>query len=366
MLAEQETAASSIPKKMQALVLTGVSEFSVQEVDVPEPGPYEVLCRVKACAICGTDPHIIEGHTQGRWPRSYPFIPGHEWSGVVVKVGDLARGFGWQEGERVAGTSHAGCGFCRMCTTGRYNLCENYGRDDIGHRQYGHYTNGAFAEYVVHSIRSVHKIPDSLPFDQAALVDTASIALHTLKRPGINPGDIVVTMGPGPMGILTDFCARALGAARTIIVGRGERLARAAALGAEVVDYSEGDPVAAVKRLTGGKGADVTADCAGTADAIRWSIDMVRRGGKVVLTGVPLESVELPRSTVQHLVLSECDIYGVRANRGTCEEVIPMMAAGRLNVAPLITHHFPLARFAEAYEIFTKRIDGALKVIIEP
>lgn len=355
-----------IPRRMQALVLTGVSQFSVREVDVPAPGPTEVLCRVQACAICGTDPHIIEGHTRGRWPRSYPFIPGHEWSGKVVQSGEVATRFGWQVGDRVAGTSHAGCGYCRMCTTGRYNLCENYGRDDLGHRQYGHYTNGAYAEYVVHSMRSVHKIPDSLPFDQAALVDTASIALHTLKRPGINPGDTVAIMGPGPMGILTDFCARILGAARTIIVGRGERLQRAAELGAEVVDYTVADPVEQIRAITGGRGADVTCDCAGTPDAIRWSLDAARKGGKVALTGVPTETLDLSRATVQHMVLQELDIYGVRANRGTCEEVIPLMAARRIDVAPLITHHFPLAEFAEAYRVFTQREAGALKVIVEP
>lgn len=253
-----------------------------------------------------------------------------------------------------------------MCTTGRYNLCENYGRDDLGHRQYGHYTNGAFAEYVVHSIRSVHKIPDSLPFDQAALVDTASIALHTLKRPGINPGDVVVTFGPGPMGILTDFCARVMGAARTIIVGRGERLQKAAELGSEIVDYTKGDPVAQIKEMTGGRGADVTSDCAGTPEAIRWSIEAARKGGRVALTGVPIGNLELPPATVQHMVLHELDVFGVRANRGTCEEVIPLMATGKLDVSPLITHHFPLTEFAEAYRVFTQRIDGALKVIIEP
>src|SRR5436309_16059832 len=113
--------AESIPVTMQALVLTGVRQFEIRELTTPQPGRNEVLCRVDSVAISGTDLHIVEGRFPGRWPRSYPFTPGHEWSGTVVQLGDGADLFGWQLGDRVAGTSHAGCGFCRMCTIGRYN-----------------------------------------------------------------------------------------------------------------------------------------------------------------------------------------------------------------------------------------------------
>lgn len=361
-------AGGSIPRRMKAVVLTGPGEFHVGEVDVPEPGPMEVLCRVDSVAICGTDPHIIEGHTKGRWPKGYPFIPGHEWAGVVVKVGTGAERFGWAPGDRVAGTSHAGCGYCRMCTGGRYNMCENYGNSEAGHRQYGHYTNGAYADYVVHSVRSVHRVPANLPLDHAALVDPMSIALHSVKRGTVVAGDTVVIVGPGALGLMAAMCAQALGAARTIVVGRaGERLERARRLGFEVVDYQASDPVAQLRALTGGRGADLTVDCAGTEEAIVWAIDMARKGGRAVLTGVPVgPGVQLPRATLQKLVLEEMDVFGVRANRGTCEECIPLMALGRLDVRPLITHYFPLSEFPRAYEVFTKRIDGALKVILRP
>ena len=122
---------------MQALVLTAPHEFEIKsDVPIPRPGPNEVLARVRAIAICGTDAEIIEGTFKGRWPRAYPFIPGHEWSGTVVEVGVGATELGWRVGERVAGTSHAGCGYCRMCRIGRYNLCENYGREPL-HREVG-------------------------------------------------------------------------------------------------------------------------------------------------------------------------------------------------------------------------------------
>ena len=349
---------------MRALVLTAPHEFEIREdVARPVPGPNEVLCRVKAIAICGTDAEIIEGSFKGRWPRAYPFIPGHEWSGEVVEAGPVALAYGFATGTRIAGTSHSGCGYCRMCRTGRYNLCLNYGREELGHRQYGHYTQGAYAEYCVHTIKSVFKIPDAMPYDVAALCDTASIALHSVKRPGIQPGDVVASVGSGGMGLLVAMCAKALGAARVVVVGGGKRLERAKELGFEVVDYHGGDPIAAVRALTGGLGADVAIDSAGTKDSVRQAIGVVRKGGRVAFTGIPQEPVAVD---FQKIVLEEIDLYGVRANRNTMEEVIPLMADGRLPAARLITHHFELKDFREALRTFNERIDGAMKVIVEP
>ena len=236
---------------MKALVVHEPNRFSVEEVARPEPGPNEVLCRVKALAICGTDPHIIGGDFPGFWPKEFPFIPGHEWSGEVVELGPGAAELGWEVGTRVAGTSHAGCGFCRLCVEGRYNLCENYG-DERLHRQYGHYTQGAYADYVVHSVKSVFAVPDELSDEEAAMLDPTSIALHTVKRGGQAPGDSVAVIGPGVMGLLVAECARALGAGRVLVVGRGARLAKAAELGHEPVDFSGEDPVEAIRERTGG------------------------------------------------------------------------------------------------------------------
>jgi L-iditol 2-dehydrogenase len=196
---------------MRALVLRAPNDFSVEDVPRPEPGPFEVLCRVRAIAICGTDPHIIAGDYPGFWPKEFPLIPGHEWAGEVVKVGPGAAELGWKPGARVAGTSHAGCGYCRLCVEGRYNLCENYG-DERLHRQYGHNSPGAYADYVVHSVRSVFAVPDELSDEEAAMLDPASIALHTVKFGGQASGDAVVVVGPGVMGLVAAECARAGGA----------------------------------------------------------------------------------------------------------------------------------------------------------
>lgn len=353
----------ALPKEMNGVVLYGPNDFKVEKIPVPKPGPFEVLMKVKATAICGTDVGIINGKHPGKWPKSFPFTQGHEWAGDVIELGEYAEGFGWKIGDRAAGTSHAGCGVCRMCTTGRYNLCENYGKTEIGHRQYGHYSQGSFAEYMVVNIKSIHKMPDDMTYDQGALVDSTSISLHSVKRAGVNPGDTIAVFGPGALGILAIQCAHALGAAKVIVVGSGERLQTAGTFDATTVNYAEQDVVQTILDLTDGRGVDASVDTAATEDTVVQAVQVVRKGGRVAFTGIPFNPVNLP---MQNIVLNEIDLFGVRANRGTCEEVIPMIGAGKLDVDAVITHHFPLTEFPKAYETFTKRIDGALKVILEP
>jgi len=350
---------------MLAVVLTGpgVEGLTLQRVEVARPGHMELLCRVDAVYICGTDPHIVNGDYEGFWPSRYPFTPGHEWAGTVVALGAGTDAFGWRAGDRVAGTSHAGCGYCRNCASGRYNLCENYGDESRGHRQYGHYSVGAYAEYVVHSVRSVFKVPNEMSAEEAAAMDPASIALYTVKRAEMSPGDTVAVIGPGPMGLLVVQCALALGAGRVLVIGRGSRLAKAVELGGEPIDFSVEDPVDAVRRATGGSGAQCVAECAGTGETLAQAIEMVRKGGHVAAIGIPLEPAPLP---VKKLVLEEIDLHGVRANRGTCEEVLPLMVRGAIDVKKLLTHRFPLSRFPEAFDTFVNRKDGVLKVLIEP
>ena len=347
---------------MRALVVHEPNRFSVEDVPRPEPGPYEVLCRVRTVALCGTDPHIIAGDFPGFWPKAFPFIPGHEWCGEVVELGEGAADLGFETGMRVAGTSHAGCGFCRLCVEGRYNVCENYG-DERLHRQYGHYTQGVYADYAVHSVKSVFAVPDAISDEEAAMLDPAAIALHTAKRAGFVPGDTVTVVGPGVLGLLAAECARVIGAGRVLVVGRGPRLAKAAELGHEPVDFTAEDPVEAVRERTGGRGADAVLECSGAAEAVGQSLEMLRRGGRVAVVGIPQDDARIP---VKQLVLDELDLVGVRAAAGEMPEAIALAVAGRLRLGELITHRFALEDFDEAYRVFTERVDGALKVIVSP
>ena len=350
-----------IPKKMKALVLTGPDAFEIREVDTPEPGRGEVLARVEAVAICGTDPKIIKGVFKGLWPKSYPAIIGHEWSGRIVKVGPES--FRFSEGDRVAGEPHKGCGFCRNCMTGRYTICENYGNVELGHRHYGFTVPGAYAQYIVCSDQTVHHISDNISFEEATNIDTAATALHGVKRGRLIPGDDVAVFGPGAVGLLSFQFVRALGAGRVFVVGRRERLALAEKMGAIPVNYEKSDPVEQIKNETGGKGVAVAIDCAGSVISVQQAVAVTKKGGRVVLNGFPPAPVELP---VAQIVLDEKDLLGVRADPNTCEEVIPLIANGTIKINPLITHVLPLDQFARGYKVFTERIDGAVKVIVKP
>src|SRR4051794_611597 len=347
---------------MRALVVSGPNDFAMRDVERPRPGPFEVLCSVRATAICGTDPHIIQGHYPGFWPKAWPLVPGHEWCGDVVELGEGAAALGWSVGTRVAGTSHAACGYCARCIEGRYNICENFGVDGL-HAQYGHNAPGAYAEYVVHSVRSVFAVPDVLSDEEAAMLDPAAIALHTVLRGGHRAGDTVVVIGPGVMGLLVAECAHALGAGRVVVVGRGRRLEKAAELGHEIVDFSRTDPVAAVREATAGSGADVALECSGAPEAVGQCVEMVRKGGRVAVIGIPLQDAPLP---MPRTVLDEIDVVGVRASAGEMPRAIELAATGRIRLKELITHRYGLDDFAEAYATFTERRDGALKVIVRP
>jgi L-iditol 2-dehydrogenase len=351
-----------IPETMAALVVTGPSQLEIRQVPVPQPGPNEVLARVRAVSICGTDAHLIHGDYPGFWPPAFPFTPGHEWAGEIVTLGANAAALGWAVGDRVAGTSHNACGVCQKCVEGRYNLCENYGKPGL-HQQYGHNWQGADATYVVHNVKCIFRLPDAVPFDQGAVIDPASIALHVARRGNIQPGDTVVITGAGAVGLLSGDAAVICGAARVIVAGRGYRLDKARALGFEAVDTTAGDPVAAVRGLTGGLGADVVLECAGVPETLQWAMAMLRRGGRCAMVGIPTEQVAL---AVQPLVLDELELVGCRATAGEMRRVIPFVAAGRMRVGDLITHHFPLSQYQQAIDTFNNRSSGAMKIIVEP
>ena len=347
---------------MEALVVVEPERFEIREVPVPEPGPNEVLARVRAVSICGTDAHLIHGDYPGFWPPAFPFIPGHEWAGEIAALGPGADRLGWKVGDRVAGTSHDACGVCQKCVEGRYNLCENYGKQGL-HRQYGHNYQGADATYVVHGVKCIFRLPDALTFEHGALIDPASIALHVANRGQVRPGDAVAVTGAGAIGLLAGDAALIRGAARVIVVGRGRRLAKAAALGFETVDTAAGDPVGAVRRMTGDLGADVVLECAGVPETVAWALDMLRRGGRCAAVGIPTASAEI---NLQRLVLDELELVGCRASAGEMRRVIPHVEQGRMRVGEMITHRFPLSRYADAMATFNDRSSGAIKIIVAP
>ena len=353
----------NLPETMDAVVLRGIRNFAVESISVPIPETDEVICKVDTTYICGTDPHIIGGDFPGFWPTGYPFVPGHEWSGTVVQTGSKASSLGWREGDRVCGISHCGCGYCAMCMKGRYNICLNYGHEERGHRQYGHYTPGAYAQYMRTSVKSIFKVPDSMSLEYAACVDPLSIALYTVKRSRMQPGDDILILGTGPQGLMAILCAKALGAGRIIAAGSGERLTKARELGALTIDYKIEDVVRRVKEMTGGLGVPSVLECAGTSESITQACLSASKGGVVSVIGIPHSDPSLP---LKRIVLDEVEIVGNRANPNTAQATIELLLNKRIDLTPLLTHRFPLRDFDKALDIFESRKEGAIKVATKP
>jgi L-iditol 2-dehydrogenase len=353
-----------IPSQMRALVLPSPGKFEIHTVAVPQPRNGEVLCRVRAVAICGSDPEILRGDLAGAWPPVYPFIPGHEWAGEVVAVGPGVADL--KVGDRVAGQAHCGCGACPNCMEGRYTICENYGRPETGHRHYGFITPGAYAQYAAYSIRSVNRMPVEMTFREGALVDTAGVVMHGLELSGVTSGGTVAVIGPGPIGLIAMRLARLLGSARVIAVGRGARLEAARRAGADVlVNFEKVDAVKGVREATEGRGADEAVECSGAPGTFRQAVEMVRKGGRVALVGVPPNHVMEPLP-FKYIVHNEIAIFGSRANPNVSRKVISLIAAKQLQVADLVTHTFPLEDFATALDTFVHRRESAIKVVVEP
>jgi len=348
---------------MTAVLLTAPNRFELRtDVEVPRPGPNQALLRVKSTTICGTDQKIFAGLFPG---TKYPHIPGHEFAGEIVEVGpgvdELA------PGDRVGVEVHVGCGRCARCLEGLYQLCLNYGRTDKGHAHVGFTVPGGLAEYVAIDTKAVHTLPEQLSWDAGAFCDNIGIALYAVERGQLKAGERVVVIGPGAFGGLAVQVAKATGAARVILVGtRAERVARLQGLADAVVVGRDEAAVQQTRLALGGDGgADLVIECAGTPEAARQAIQLARRGGRVVLAGATGPGRELSGVDLSTIVRGHLDIYGSLANpRGISRRGLELLARGGVDVAPLITHHFPLHAFAEAWATFVERRDGAIRVML--
>lgn len=353
-----------IPDTMKALVLTAPKKFEIQTIPVPRPGLHEVLCRVRAVAICGTDPEVIAGGFPGFWPPAYPFVPGHEWAGDVVELGEKVSGF--EIGDRVAGEAWKGCGVCNNCVAGKYNLCENYDRLDSGMVHYGFRHQGAYAQYNVFSVKAMHKMPDHVSYLEGAMVDTVGPGMHSIDMTGITAGGTIAIIGPGPIGLCAMQAALARGAGRAIAVGRGARLEFAGKMGATVlIDFEKEDPVKAVRAATGGAGVNEVFESSGAPGTLNQAIMMLKEGGRVGLLAVPDDKV-MEAVPYKYICRNEIGIFGVKANPNVAARIVSLIASGKINVKDMVTHTFPLDDFGKALDTFVNRREGAVKVVIEP
>ena len=223
---------TALPKTMKAAVTHEANDIRMEEVPLPDHEPDDVLVRVEMCGICGTDLHILSGHMRPLWPPHYPFIQGHEWCGTVAALGrNVKRDL--KVGDRVIAEPTIGCGQCARCIRGDYHICEAAGKDiEGGYRLLGHTFNGAFSEYGVAPPNNLHRIPDSMSWQEGVIVNQVVIAMHALDRGGrVEPTDKVAITGPGLLGLCVLELAKHYGASKTYITGRGPRLEVAKELG---------------------------------------------------------------------------------------------------------------------------------------
>jgi len=353
-----------IPRTMKAAVLFDYNDLRITEVPVPILQSGEALVKVNSVAICGSDPAIIAKGWKG-YPKLGEFIPGHEFTGIVVAVAPDV--YEMKIGDRVAVEPHKGCGRCQNCLRGNYTTCLNYGNYDLGHRHYGFSTNGAYAEYAACHINTLHKIPDSIPFEEGALLTGAGTVIYGYERIGwIRAGETVVVTGPGAIGLMSAHIAKILGAGRVILTGtREERLEVGRRLGADItLNVRDHNPVDEVMKLTDNIGADMIVECTGQAGPAAQALDMVRKNGRISYNGIYHEPVTLG---LDKIVQWNLTITGPKAEGMLAlERAIPLMADGRMNLKPLITHTFPLQEISEAFDTFTSRKGGAIKVIVKP
>lgn len=354
-------ATDSISDSMSAVVLHGPDDWSMETIDSPEVDEVEnVLCKVEAASICGTDPKIFAGYVDG-WPPEYPFIPGHEWAGEIVEVHDSVDQF--EVGDRVFSETHSGCGYCQACRRGRYNLCENYGDFSTGHRQIGHTMDGAFAEYVTVPADSLYHFDEGISWQEGALLDTNAIALQCSVRGGIDPGDSVAVIGTGTVGLLLLQHAKAMGAGDIIGIGSPTRNELATELGADyTISYKDDDVIEQVLERTNGRGVDVTLEAAGSEIGFQQAVAITRKGGVISLDGIPNENLQ--KIPVADIVKNEIDFRGARAHANKAEASAEMVRNGQTDVSKLITHEFDFDEFEEAFETAVERKGDAIKVVL--
>ncbi len=343
---------------MKALLLKNYKELELVDLPTPEIGPDDLLVRVRACGICGSDVHGFDGSTGRRIP---PVVMGHEAAGEVSAVGANVKGY--KPGDRVTFDSTVSCGKCFFCTHGDINLCDN--RQVLGVSCGEFRRNGAFAEFVLVPQNIAYHIPDALAYEHAALIEAVSIGVHAVSISGIRLGDTVVIVGAGMIGLLTLQAAKLAGATRVIAVDLDDaKLKVAKELGAdEGVNPKTCDAPARIAELNGGRGADVAIECVGASSPIKTAIQSVRKGGTVTLVGNISPDIEIP---LQVVVSRQIRLQGSCASNGEYPQCIDLLARGAIKVGPIISALAPLAEGPEWFDRLYKHDSNLMKVVLQP
>jgi L-iditol 2-dehydrogenase len=343
---------------MQALVLTEYGHLEMADRPAPVPGDGDVLIRVAACGICGSDVHGYDGSTGRRIP---PLIMGHEAAGTVVTVGMGVDQF--RPGDRVTFDSTICCGACDYCRRGEINLCDR--RQVVGVSCGEYRRDGAFAEYIVVPERIVYAIPDTLSFAEAAMLEPVSVALHAVAVSRLRGGETALVIGAGMIGLLTLQAARAAGCSRVFVSDIDPtRLELARQMAAtEAISLTGAALQHEIMRLTGGLGVDIAFEAVGRDETVSAAIDATRKGGTVTLIGNVTPEVKLP---LQRVVSRELRLQGTAASAGEYPQAIKYISTGKIHVMALITAVAGLEEGPQWFERLHAREPNLMKIVLAP
>ena len=343
---------------MKALVLKEYNQFSYEDVPEPEYGPDDLLVQVKACSICGSDVHGMDGSTGRRIP---PVIMGHEASGVIKAVGANVKGFA--PGDRITFDSTIYCGKCYYCRKGQINLCDN--RRVLGVSCNEYRQNGAFAEYVTIPHHIAYHLPEGLSFEKAAMVEPVSIAVHAVSRSQVALNDTAVVVGVGMIGLFIVQILRQAGCSQIIAIdldsNKFELARQFGATHCLVADQS--DLLAQIAKLTDGRGADISFEAVGITPTVKTAVDVLRKGGALTLVGNLKPQVDFP---LQAVVTRQISVLGSCASNGEYPICLDLIERGKVNVDVLISATAPLSEGVGWFQRLYNKEPGLMKVILVP
>ena len=342
---------------MRAAVLHGIGDLRIERLADPVPADGELLVRVRSTGVCGSDVHYYARGCIGDVVVTPPHILGHETAGEVVGITDNVAGF--QVGDKVAVEPGIPCGQCPLCRTGRYNLCPDV--KFLGHPP----TPGAYQELIAYPATWCHRIPQSLSFDDGAMIEPLAIAVFAIDEAPVRSGDTVAVFGCGPVGLLIMQVARAAGAGKILVSEPiKERRQFAMNLGADAAfDPQDDNVVASILEATDGEGVDLSVEAAGAPDTYAQAIDVARRDGTALLVGIPEEdAVTIPIHTARRRAIT---IVNLRRFRWTYPRAIDLVTRKEVDVRSMATHRFALNDIDQAFQLVRNYDDGVIRAMIE-
>lgn len=343
---------------MKALVHTEPFRFEFLDVPDPEPGPEDVVVRVRAVGICGSD---VQGYTGKTGRRIPPIVMGHEAAGVIESVGSGVRGFA--PGDRVCFDSTIYCGQCEACLKGAVNRCVR--RQVLGVSIPGMKRQGAMADRVVIPSWTPIKMPDALTFEEAAMLEPVSIGLHAVNQADLHPDDTVLIIGAGTIGLFVLQAARVQGAGKILVSDPNPfRRDLAIQLGADgAIDPSSGELVRQIHEETNGRGVNVAFEVVGFAPTLHQAIQCAATGGKIILVGNLTRNVEL---NIQEIISRELMLRGSYASSGEYRTAVSLVSSGKIQVKPLISEIQPLSEGQRCFDRLHAAGENLIKIILKP